>query len=94
MPLKNKGWIVEVFVTLKASVLDPQGTAVQRALHSMGYTSLTGARLGKYFRLHFIPGLHRTEVEKQARRMCEKLLVNPVIEQYHLKINREGKRSA
>jgi len=93
MPPKKKEWMVEVYVTLKPSVLDPQGATVQRALHSMGYTSLTGARLGKYFKLNFEHRLSRTEVEKQARRMCEKLLVNPVIEQYHLKIVSDKKRA-
>ncbi|MCK5241393.1 phosphoribosylformylglycinamidine synthase subunit PurS [bacterium] len=91
---KKKDWMVEVFVTLKPSVLDPQGTTVQRALHSMGYTSLTGARLGKYFKLSFAANLNKTEVEKQARRMCDKLLVNPVIEHYHLKISNDAKRAA
>lgn len=90
----KKDWIVEVYVTLKPSVLDPQGATVQQALNSMGYTSLTGARLGKYFKLNFAARLAKAEVEKQARRMCEKLLVNPVIEQYHLKVLGEKKRAA
>jgi phosphoribosylformylglycinamidine synthase subunit PurS len=94
MPQKKKDWTVEVFVTLKPSVLDPQGATVKRALHSMGYTSLTGARLGKYFKLSFDAKLNKVEVEKQAHRMCDKLLVNAVIEQYHIKISNETKRAA
>ncbi len=86
MPSNQKVWTVEVRVTLKPSVLDPQGATVQRALHSMGYTELTGARIGKYLQLTFNPGLSRAEVEKQARRMCDKLLVNPVIEHYQLNL--------
>lgn len=86
MPSNQEVWTVEVKVTLKPSVLDPQGATVQRALHSMGYTELTGARIGKYLQLTFNPGLRREEVEKQARHMCDKLLVNPVIEQYHLNL--------
>jgi phosphoribosylformylglycinamidine synthase PurS subunit len=93
MPAKHKDWMVEVFVTLKASVLDPQGATVKQALHSMGYISLTDARLGKYFKLSFASRLSYSEVEKQVRRMCDKLLVNPVIEQYHIKIGEHAKRA-
>ncbi|MCD4813256.1 phosphoribosylformylglycinamidine synthase subunit PurS [bacterium] len=94
MAQAKQDWTVEIYVTLKPSVLDPQGATVQQALNSMGYTSLTGARLGKYFKLNFSSRLTKAEVEKQTRRMCDKLLVNPVIEQYHLKILSEKKRRA
>ena len=79
-------WIVEVYVTLKPSVLDPQGSAIQTALHSMGYTDLIDTRLGKFFTLHFAGKLKQPLVEHQLKQMCDKLLANPVIERYHFRI--------
>lgn len=78
--------MVEVFITLKPSVLDPQGATVQQALNSMGYEKLTDVRLGKYFQLTFQGSLTRLQVEKQVRQMCDKLLANPVIERYEFKV--------
>ena len=85
-PVAKPEWNAEVFITLNPSVLDPQGNTIQTALHSMGYTDLTGARLGKYFTLHFSGKLSRTEVERQVKQMCDKLLVNPVIERYSYRV--------
>jgi phosphoribosylformylglycinamidine synthase subunit PurS len=90
---KRPEWTAEVFITLKPSVLDPQGNTVQAALASMGYTDLTGARLGKYFTLRFRGRLSRTEVERQVKHMCDKLLVNPVIERYRFRVAGAGKGS-
>jgi phosphoribosylformylglycinamidine synthase subunit PurS len=86
MPEKRPEWMAEVFITLKPSVLDPQGNTVQAALRSMGYTDLTGARLGKYFTLRFHGRLSRSAVEGQVKQMCDKLLVNPVIERYRFRL--------
>ncbi|MEW6516670.1 MAG: phosphoribosylformylglycinamidine synthase subunit PurS [candidate division FCPU426 bacterium] len=94
MPATRKAWKVDVLVTLKPSVLDPQGATVQRALESMGYADLTAARLGKYLQLTFRGRLSRKAVEQQARRMCDKLLVNPVIEQYRLTVAEDRGREA
>ncbi len=82
---KKPDWMVEVFITLKPSVLDPQGSTVQQALNSMGYESLNDVRLGKYFQLTFQGSLTRPQLEKQVKQMCDKLLANPVIERYHFK---------
>jgi phosphoribosylformylglycinamidine synthase len=92
MPTAKAEWNAEVFVTLKPSVLDPQGNTIQTALHSLGYTDLTGARLGKYFTLHFSSRLSRPEVERQVKQMCDKLLVNPVIERYRYRVAASGER--
>jgi len=85
-----KDWTAEVFITLKPSVLDPQGNTVREALHGMGYRDLRDARLGKYFVLRFSGRLGRAEVERQLKQMCDRLLVNPVIERYRYRI--EGPR--
>jgi phosphoribosylformylglycinamidine synthase PurS subunit len=70
-----------VFVSLKQSVLDPQGNAVQKALHSMGYDEVEGVRIGKYLELKLNTN-DRNEAEARVKLMCEKLLANTVIEEY------------
>jgi len=74
-----------VFVTLKREVLDPQGDAVQRALASMGMEGLRSVRVGKLVELE-LDGENRAEVETNVRTMCEKLLANPVIEDFRFEI--------
>jgi phosphoribosylformylglycinamidine synthase PurS subunit len=70
-----------IFVSLKQSVLDPQGNAVQKALHSMGYDEVAGVRIGKYLELK-LNTQDRNEAEERVKLMCEKLLANTVIEDY------------
>ncbi|MET3210508.1 UNVERIFIED_CONTAM: phosphoribosylformylglycinamidine synthase PurS subunit [Paenibacillus sp. PvR008] len=74
-----------VYVTIKQSVLDPQGVAVQGALHSMGFGEVDSVRIGKYMELN----LDTTDRESAAKRvieMCEKLLANTVIEDYRYEL--------
>jgi phosphoribosylformylglycinamidine synthase subunit PurS len=74
---------VKVYVTLRESVLDPQGTAVKKSLQTMGYGAVEDVRIGKYMELT----LEKTEnVEETVKEMCEKLLSNPVIEDYRYEI--------
>ena len=75
---------VKVFVTLKESVLDPQGKAVSNALHSLGYEEVADVRIGKYMELFIDPSERDTETV--VREACEKLLSNPVIEDYRYEI--------
>ena len=72
-----------VVVTLKRSVLDPQGQAVSRALASLGFSEVQGVRLGKVIELD----LAETDPARARERlaaMCEKLLANTVIEEYRI----------
>ncbi|WP_043929602.1 phosphoribosylformylglycinamidine synthase subunit PurS [Bacillus sp. EB01] len=71
---------VKVYVTLKESVLDPQGKAVSNALHSLGYEEVADVRIGKYMELFIETG--GRDAETVVREACEKLLSNPVIEDY------------
>jgi phosphoribosylformylglycinamidine synthase len=75
-----------VFVTLKQSVFDPQGTTVAEALHTLGYTSVKDVRQGKYFELDI-----DTATAEDARRVAveaaDKLLANPVIESYRIEVD-------
>jgi phosphoribosylformylglycinamidine synthase subunit PurS len=75
-----------VYVTIKQSVLDPQGNAVQDALHSMGFGEVGKVRVGKYLELD-LQTKNRTEAEDRVKAMCEKLLANTVIEDYRFELN-------
>lgn len=74
---------VRVLVTLKRSVLDPQGQAVQRALAALGFSEVSDARLGKSIELE-IAEAPRPQAEERVRAMCDKLLANTVIEEYRI----------
>ena len=75
-----------VFVSLKASVFDPQGRTIVEALQSMGYGSVSDVRQGKYFEVD-----GDTESADEARSLVsevsDKLLANPVIESYRVEVD-------
>ena len=75
---------VKVFVTLRESVLDPQGTAVKHSLHSLQYTDVAEVRIGKYMELT----IEKTDrdIEEVVQEICNKVLANPVIEDYRYEI--------
>jgi phosphoribosylformylglycinamidine synthase len=75
-----------VFVTLKQSVFDPQGTTVAEALHTLGYATVKDVRQGKYFELD-IDAANPAEAEQVATEAAAKLLANPVIESYRVEID-------
>ena len=72
---------VNIYVTFKKSVLDPQGRAVQSALHSLGFKEVAEVRVGRFIQLQ-IEGKNKKEVQKRVVQMCHQLLSNPVIEDY------------
>ncbi|MFQ5479651.1 MAG: phosphoribosylformylglycinamidine synthase subunit PurS [Thermodesulfobacteriota bacterium] len=73
----------KVYVTLKKGVLDPQGRAVLGALKHMDFDEVTDVRIGKFMELELdVPdGVHE---DKRLAEMCDKLLANPVIENYRI----------
>ena len=71
-----------VYVSLKKSVLDPQGKTIQGALKKMGYKGLGDVRQGKYFELSLDGGLTRDEAQSEVERIAREVLTNPVIEEY------------
>ncbi|MBI5378897.1 MAG: phosphoribosylformylglycinamidine synthase subunit PurS [Nitrospirae bacterium] len=75
----------KIFVTLKSAVLDPQGKAVTQALHALGFNEVRDVRVGKFLEVQ-LNGVRREEAEAHVREMCERLLANPVIEQYRIEI--------
>ena len=78
-----------VHVTYKPVVLDPQGEAVKGALHSLGFEEVEGARVGRVIELTLGGNPTRQEAEARVAAMCDRLLANPVIEDYALEIGEE-----
>lgn len=79
---------VKIFVCLKEGVLDPQGKAVERSLHTLGYKEVQDVRMGKYLEVE-LDAPSRQTAEARIREMCDKLLANPVIEDYRFEIDGE-----
>ena len=75
-----------VHVTLKKSVLDPQGKTVLHALDSLGYKDAKDLRVGKYFELTLTAD-NKQKAESRLKEMCEKLFINPVIEEYSFQLS-------
>jgi len=80
---------VRIFVLLKEGVLDPQGNAIERSLHTLGYGEVQNVRVGKYLELN-VDALSRAVAELRVREMCDKLLANTVIEDYRFEISSES----
>ena len=75
---------VNVYVTLRESVVDPQGIAAKEALQTMGYNEVENVRIGKLIELELEGSA--TEIDARVKEMCDKLLVNKVIEDYRYEI--------
>ncbi len=75
-----------VYVTLKESVLDPQGQTIHNALRKIGFAEVTGVRQGKYFTLSLDSELDRNAARTEVERIAREVLTNPVIEEYSYRI--------
>ncbi|PFL10316.1 phosphoribosylformylglycinamidine synthase subunit PurS [Bacillus cereus] len=75
---------VKVYVTLRESVLDPQGTAVKGALHSFSFTEVQDVRIGKYMELTIDKSV--SDLDSKVKEMCEKLLANVVMEDFRYEV--------
>jgi phosphoribosylformylglycinamidine synthase len=75
-----------VYVTLKTSVLDPQGQTIHNALRKIGFAQVADVRQGKYFQLSLADGLSAGEARAQVERIAKDVLTNPVIEEYSFRI--------
>lgn len=75
-----------VYVSLKKSVLDPQGKTIQGALRKMGYKGLEDVRQGKYFEITLNGGLSKDDAQTEVERMAREVLTNPVIEEFRFSL--------
>jgi phosphoribosylformylglycinamidine synthase PurS subunit len=71
----------QVFVSLKRTVLDPQGKTIHSALSKMGYKGVNEVRQGKYFELQ-LEGLNKDQAKSEVERIAREVLTNPVIEEF------------
>jgi len=78
---------VNVYVTYKQGILDPQGTTVAKALTALNYKNVESVRIGKFIQLDIKES--KDKVEKQVTEMCQRLLANPVIEDYSFEVVQE-----
>lgn len=76
---------VKVFVTPRQGILDPQGRAVEQALKSLGFDGVNGVHVGRYIVLD-LQAASADEAREAARRMCDELLANPLIEDYRFEV--------
>jgi phosphoribosylformylglycinamidine synthase PurS subunit len=74
---------VKIFITLKPTLLDSQGRTLQHALNSLGYEDVEQVRVGKYLEVE-IAG--NDDPSQKVKEMCDKLLANPVIENYRFEV--------
>ena len=75
-----------VFVTLKSTVLDPQGQTICAALRGHGYPSVADVRQGKYFDIAIAEGCGKEQVAREIEDIARDVLANPVIEQFRFEI--------
>lgn len=78
-------YLAKINITLKESVLDPQGQTVLRTLQGMSELTVQDVRVGKYVEMK-LQADSNDAAKEIATRICDKLLVNSVIETYHLEI--------
>lgn len=75
----------KVYVSLKPSVLDPQGKAIQHSVELLGYTGIEDVRQGKYFEIA-LEDSDREHAQESISRMAREILSNPIIEDYRVEI--------
>lgn len=74
-------WLARIDVMLKPTVNDPPGLAIRDALRQLGFSGVSSTRAGKHFVIELEAG-DRAAAEDAVQSMCDKLLANPVVEQF------------
>jgi phosphoribosylformylglycinamidine synthase len=87
---REEGWRlqVKVFVTPRKGILDPQGRAVEHSLKSLGFEGVADVKIGKYITLD-VSAASAADARAQAQKMCERLLANPLIEDFTFEVEGE-----
>jgi len=80
-------YVSKVRITLRKSILDPQGKAVEHAVSSLGIGRIKDVRMGKYIELT-VDGASEADARQTTEEVCKKLLANPVMEDYHYDIEK------
>jgi phosphoribosylformylglycinamidine synthase PurS subunit len=75
-----------VYVTLKPTVLDPQGQAIRKALNAHGHPMVAEVRQGKYFDMTLSDSADRERMQAEVEKICRDVLANPVIEDYRVEL--------
>lgn len=78
----------KVFVTLKPSVLDPQGKAIHHSVELLGYDKIDDIRQGKYFEIELDDTVSESDARLAAEKIAKDVLANPVIEDYRVEVDR------
>jgi len=76
---------VEVRITPRAGILDPEGETIARALDNLGYAGVGSVRAGRLVRLE-VESASEAEARSEVEKMCEELIANPVIEDYEVRV--------
>jgi phosphoribosylformylglycinamidine synthase subunit PurS len=84
------GVLARVYVTPKRGILDPQGKAVQQALHALGFGEVQDVKVGKYIELR-LRDATTDAAGRRVREMCERLLANGVIEDFRVEVGEEAR---
>ena len=86
VPGSDTSMKAKVYVTLKPSVLDPQGKAIKHSVELLGYRGVNDIRQGKYFEIALNGGLSDDDARAEAERMAREVLSNPIIEDFRVEI--------
>ncbi|MCV3741576.1 phosphoribosylformylglycinamidine synthase subunit PurS [Lentilactobacillus hilgardii] len=78
--------LVKVYVNYKKSILNPEAQAIQKALGRLGYDNVNDLKLGKYFEITVADGISRNDLNKEINDICDKMLANYNMENYHYDI--------
>ncbi len=79
----------KINISIRKTILDPQGKAVENSLKSLGFDSIEDTRIGKYIELK-INAKNMEEAEKISDEACKKLLANPIMEDYSFVVYSNG----
>ena len=75
---------VEIRVTLRENILDPQGKAVENSIKRLDIKGITNARVGRFI-IFDVDTTDKLEAQERVDKICDKLLVNPIIEDYEIR---------
>ena len=78
-------YLAKVYIRLKPTVSDPQGQTIQGGLRQLGFDTVDGVRAGKYMEIH-LKESNEDSASQKIEEMCDKLLANPVIEEYSFEL--------